>query len=292
MEPRSVRTRPPRSQSLPRRVYEEAKDAGNWNPSRLDFSADRIDWEQLDGEMRPPVLAVAVMCCHGQQIQLHNLNKIMMALEHRSTLDESLCLSSLVFDAARNLEFYGILFEDIIPLVGDPDRFLKPRYRQIIGERLPALVEGLDESSSATTLLEALTFSGPLCRGVLGLTGLYVFESTLVQFDIMPTTRLALQQQRRGFLRHNEFTTYLIGKLLRQSPSLWSVVDEVLQSSFEPAIGLVREFFDSFSKTVVSRAEAVTYAVEQFSLRYEQLELTRDPNRSVGLSRRPRSGIC
>ncbi len=292
MEPRSVRTRPPRSQSLPRRVYEEAKEAGNWNPSQLDFSADRIDWEQLDGEMRPPVLALAVMCCHGQQLQLHNINKIMMALEHRSTLDESLCLSSLVFDSARNLEFYAILLEDIIHLVGDPDRFLKPRYRQLVNERLPAVVEGLDGSSSTTELLEALTFIGPICRGVLGMTGLYVFESMLEQFDIMATTRRALQQQRRGFLRHNEFTTYIIGKLLRQSPELWSVVDEALQSSFEPAIGMVREFFDSFSNTIVPRAEAVTYAVEQFSLRYEQLELNRDTNRSVGLSRRPRSGVC
>lgn len=287
MEPLSVRTRAVSSPSLPRLVYEEAKDCGNWNPSQLDFSIDRIDWERLQGEMRPPVLAVAVMCFHGQQIQLHNINKFMAAIEHNSTLDESLCLSSLVYESARGLEFYGILLEDIIHLVGDPERFYKPRYRKVIAEQLPAVVDGLDASSSSTDILEALTFSGPVCRGVLGLTGLYVFELMLERLDIMPTTRHALQQQQRGFMRHIDFTTFYIGKLLRQSPRLWGVVDEAMQSSFEPVIGLVREFFDSYSTTVVPRAEAVTYAVEQFSLRYEQLERTREASPPAGVHKRP-----
>lgn len=274
MEPRSTLASA-RGESVPRRLYEQARDGGSWNPSQLDFSTDKSDWERLRGKQRLPVLAQAILGSNRLRVQWRNSSTLLMAVERRGRLDDSLCFSSLVSEAARHLEFYERLFEEVITVVGDPERFYQPQHQGFFRERLPAAIEQVRIEPDDDALIEAITLDGPLARGVLECTALYMFRRTLEELDIFPATQHGLQAQERTIERHLEFANFFIGHLLRQTPDSWDTVDEAMQSCFEPAVGIVREFYDRYSKTVVPRAEVVTYAVEQFSSRYEQLEVAR-----------------
>lgn len=277
----SSQTRTHLNESLVVRLYEEAKEAGGWDPARLDFSKDRQDWEQLSGEDRLPILALTVLSANGLRAQLRNSATLLMGVERHGTIEESLCYSSLVFETARQVELYNLLTEDVFHLVGDPHRFRQAKYETFFDKRLPETVEQLRTSLDPGALAEALTLSGALCKGVLSTTASRILHTTLERLDIMPTSREAVYQRHLAAIRHTEFSTFFVGKLVRRNPSLWEVVDQTMNSGFEPVISVVREFFDKFSAISMTRAEAVTFAVERFSKSYELLEVAKEP-RSVG----------
>ena len=277
MIPRSSQTRTLRTNSLPMRLYEEAKAGGGWNPTHLDFSVDIAHWDGLQGEQRLPLLAMAVLGMHSLQTQMNASATLSVAVHRHGTIEESLCHSSLVYETARFIELYSLLLEDLFHLVGDPERFYDPRFQSFFCERLPKVVQRLQQSEEPRDLVEALTLDGPLGKGVLGTTACHMFAEMIARLDVMPTTLAALHDQRQAALRQTEFATFFIAKLVRQNPRLWEVVDETMNTGFEPAVGMVREFFDKYSVTHIARAEAVTFAVEQFSKCYERLEMAKSP---------------
>jgi ribonucleoside-diphosphate reductase beta chain len=266
-----------RTNSLPMRLYEKAKEGGGWNPSRLDFSADQAHWDSLKGQDRVPVLAIAVLSAHGLRSQMHNQARMLVPIERYGTIEESLCHSSHMFETARFVEFHNRLLEDLFHLVGDPQRFHLTRFRTFFGEHLPEVFDRLEVNADRRTLVEALTLTGPLGKGVLGATSSYMMSSMLQRLEIMPTTLSTIRAMRTAERRHTEFENFFISKLVEQDPTLWEVVDETMHAGFEPSIGMVREFFDKFTNTQIARAEAVTYAVERFSECYERLEKAKEP---------------
>lgn len=274
---RSSQTRTYLNDSLPVRLYEEAKEAGGWDPAQLDFSIDLEHWERLSGEDRLPIIALTVLSANGLRAQLRNSATLLMGVERHGTIEESLCYSSLVFETARQVELYRLLIEDIFHLVGNPDRFSQAKYQTFFDERLPETVEHLRKSLDPGILAEAMTMSGALCKGVLSTTASHILYTTLDRLDIMPTSRQAVYQRHLAAIRHTEFSTFFVGKLVRRDPSLWRVIDQTMNSGFEPVISVVREFFDKFTTRHLSRAEAVTYAVERFSKTYELLEVAKEP---------------
>jgi ribonucleotide reductase beta subunit family protein with ferritin-like domain len=253
-------------------LYEQAKDGAGWNPAHLDFSTDKAHWNRLQGEERVPVLALAVLGAHGLRRQWQTQSKLLVPIEHHGTIEESLCHSSHIFETARHVEFYQLLLNDIFQLVGDPKRFHSTRFSSFFGQQLPEACDKLPGDLDAQTLIEALTLTGPLSKGVLAATSRYVLGAMLERREIMPTTRTALRNLRQAAERHTEFETYFIGRLVQKNPALWEIVDETMHAGFEPAVGMVREFFDQFSPPQIARAEAVTFAVECFSKWYERLE--------------------
>ncbi|QDG54096.1 hypothetical protein FIV42_26150 [Persicimonas caeni] len=259
------------------RLYEEAKESGGWDPAQLDFSVDRAHWEQLPGADRLPIMALTVLSANGLRAQMHNSATLMMGVERHGSIEDSLCFSSLVFETARQIELYNLLIEDIFHLVGDPQRFTQTKFETFFDKRLPETVDQLRTSLAPSCLVEALTLSEALCKGVLSTTASHILHTTLERLDVMPTSRQAVHQRHLAAVRHTEFGTFFVGKLVRRDPSLWEVVDQTMNSGFEPVISVVREFFDKFTSTSMSRAEAVTYAVERFSRAYELLERAKDP---------------
>lgn len=278
----SLNTRTLQAHSLPMRLYEASKSTCAWNPSRLDFSQDRTDWESLEGRSRLPILAVTVLASECLCAQMHNSTILSMAIEDHASIEERLCFTSLVFEAARFTELYNRVLQDTIPLVGDPDRFHNGRFGAVLGEQLPSVLDRLKVSSSLADLVEALTYYGPVGKGILGSTGIFMLRSLLEGLDIMPTLRGALVEQRLSARRHVDFTTFFIGKLVEQRPELWEIVEDTMNAAFEPALGVVREFYDRFNPSVLARAEAVTFAVEQFAHAYEQLESVHTGRRAQG----------
>lgn len=274
----TLRTARP-TESTSRRLYQEIKTGESWNPARLDFSRDRTDWERLDGDRRLPVLAMAVLAANRARVHWHDSSTLLMAIERRCALDESLCYACLVQEKARHIEFFELLLGDVIPVVGDPKRFFQPHHRHFYSSRLPEVIDRLRTGFEDVDLVEALTLDGPLAEGVLQRATLYLFRRTLEDLEVLDTTQGALAHLEHNIDRHLQYVTHLIGQRLADSPSLWETVDEAMQSSFEPAVGIVRELYDRYSNLTVPRAEVVTFAVEQFSRRYEQLEGVRPHRR-------------
>jgi ribonucleoside-diphosphate reductase beta chain len=270
-----------RTDSLPTKLYEQAKEDSDWNPSRLDFSTDRAHWDSLGGQDRLPILALSVLISHGLRIQYQVSSSLMAAVEQRGSIEESLCYSSIVFETAKHLELYGVLLEDVLYLVGDPERFHQKRFRSWMDTHMLDALERHRASNSDDTLVETLTLSGPIFKGVLANTSNVVFHRMLERLEIMPTIQSSLERQHRNLTRHTQFASYFIGQMVRRDPRLWEIADETMQSSFDLSVGMIREFHDRYDRNVVSRAEAVTYAVEQFSSNYEALELARHPDNSL-----------
>jgi ribonucleoside-diphosphate reductase beta chain len=266
-----------RTKSLPKRLYEKAKDDGAWNPSQLDLAVDKAHWDALRGQDRVPILALAVLGAHGLRARLHNQAMMLVPIERNGTIEESLCYSSHLYETARHVEFHNRLLEDVFHLVGNPQRFHLAQFHAFFNEQVPQAVDKLQSCSKPRLLAEALTLTGPLGKGVLTATGNFIFTSMLEHLEIMPTTLSAMRHLRSAVRRHNEFEMFFIGRLIQRDPALWQVVDDTMQAGFEPSVGMIREFFDNYSTTHVARAEAVTSAVERFSECYERLEMSKEP---------------
>lgn len=51
----------------PMRLFEKAKKLGSWNPTEIDFSQDRMDWNALTGDERDLILRLLAMFVAGEE---------------------------------------------------------------------------------------------------------------------------------------------------------------------------------------------------------------------------------
>lgn len=268
-------TRCARGASLPMRLYEDAKHAGQWNPSQVDFSQDRADWESLEGKQRLPILALTVLAGTFLRAQMSHNAVMSVAISKHGSFEDNLCFSSIMAETARYAEVYTVAMQETIPLVGDPDRFFTPQFRDYFDPHLNDVYDRLSQAPEPRNLVETLTYYGPIGKNVLAGTGIHVLRSMLSGLDIMPQMRATLAREEEAVERHGRFSTHLVGNLVRQDRSRWTVVEETMNRSFEPTIGVYREFCERYTPPIITRAEAVTYAVEQFATSYERLEAER-----------------
>jgi ribonucleoside-diphosphate reductase beta chain len=80
------------------RLYEKAKKLGIWNPSDLDFSQDKADWQRLNHDEQDLLLRLTAMFQAGEEAVTLDLLPLIMVIAQENRLEEEIYLTTFLFE--------------------------------------------------------------------------------------------------------------------------------------------------------------------------------------------------
>ena len=76
--------------SPPMRLWEKAKRLGIWNPSDIDFTQDRADWQKLDTREKEYILQLCSLFLAGEESVTLDLLPLIMVVAQEGRTEEEL----------------------------------------------------------------------------------------------------------------------------------------------------------------------------------------------------------
>lgn len=114
-------------------------------------------------------------------------------------------------------------------------------------------------------------------EGVLAETGYHAFFTMLERNDLMPGPRQGISLLKQDEARHIAYGVYLLSRLIAEHPDLWETLESQMNVLLPFAIGIIGDAFAAYEVVPFGLVEDdfVTYAMAQFSKRFERLEKAR-----------------
>lgn len=260
--------------SVPMRLYHKAKRLGVWDPRALDFDRDRADWARLSPLEREVVLHLTALFQAGEEAVTGDILPLMVVIAREGRMEESLYLTTFLFEEAKHTEFFRRFLDDVAGGGGDLGRFHGAHYRRVFHQELPAAMERLARDASPAAQVAAAVTYHMIVEGTLAETGYHAYHEMLERHDLMPGLREGIALLKRDESRHIAYGLYLLGRLLAADPALWPAVEARMQTLIDPALGVIHELFDAYEVMPFDlRLDAfLEYALRQFRSRLARLE--------------------
>ncbi len=281
-EPRSgtpARTSTLRHDSVPMRLYHEAKRLGAWDPQSLDLHQDRLDWARLTVTERDVLLRLTALFQAAEESMTRDLLPLIMTVVREDRLEEELFLTTFLAEEAKHTEFFRRILDEVCQQSGDYDRFETPSFRKLFGEKLPAAMRRLLADPSPAAQAEALVTYTLVGEGVLGDAGYHVFTTALEgRGGLMPGFRDGLRRAQADEDRHMAYGLFLLARLVNTDSDVWGVIGRRMDALMPDTLGIVSEFFQPYDAVPfgLSLEATVEYAIGRFAGRWASLEEARE----------------
>ncbi|MCS6886588.1 MAG: R2-like ligand-binding oxidase [Chloroflexus sp.] len=264
-----------RRNSPPMRLFEKAKQFGIWNPSLLDLSRDRHDWEQLRDEERDLLLRLTALFQAGEEAVTLDLLPLIGAVARDGRLEEELFLTTFLFEEAKHTDFFARFISEVARVHPDLSRYHTPSYRALIYEALPAAMHRLEQDPSPFNLAEASLTYNMIVEGVLAETGYHGYFTILDTHNLMPGIREGIRLLKQDESRHIAYGIYLLSRLIATDARIWDHIVERMNELLLHAMGVIDEIFASYDKMPFDlQIETFsTFALNQFQRRLNRLEM-------------------
>ena len=259
------------------RLYEKAKKFGIWNPSELNFSQDKVDWQSLAPDEQDLLLRLTAMFQAGEEAVTLDLLPLIMVIAQEGRLEEEMYLTTFLFEEAKHTDFFHRLLAEVIGSNFDLNHYHTPNYHTIFYEELPqALQKLLQDTSPAAQIRASMTYN-MIVEGMLAETGYHAYFTVLERLNIMPGTRQGITLLKQDESRHIAYGIYLISRLLAADDQLWDVVEATMNGLFMPALGVVGDAFAQYDPVPFGLVESdfIDYAMNQSQKRIARLERAR-----------------
>ena len=92
-------------ESLPYRLFTNAKKFGVWNPADIDFSQDQKDWETLTEDQRDEVTTLFAYFSGGEEAVTKDILPLIMTCANNGWLEEEMYLTTFLFEEAKHVDF-------------------------------------------------------------------------------------------------------------------------------------------------------------------------------------------
>ena len=93
-------------QTRPMQLFEKAKRFGVWNPSEIDFTQDKDDWQQLAAEEKDLLLRLTALFQAGEEAVTLDLLPLIMVIAQEGRLEEEMFLTTFLFEEAKHTDFF------------------------------------------------------------------------------------------------------------------------------------------------------------------------------------------
>jgi ribonucleoside-diphosphate reductase beta chain len=133
----------------PMRLFEKAKRFGIWNPSDIDFTQDKADWQQLTAVEQDLLLRLTALFQAGEEAVTLDLLPLIMIIAQEGRLEEEMFLTTFLFEEAKHTDFFHRFLSEVAGVSGDLEHYHTENYRTLFYEALPAALQTLREDSSA-----------------------------------------------------------------------------------------------------------------------------------------------
>jgi ribonucleoside-diphosphate reductase beta chain len=260
--------------SLPMRLYEKAKRLGVWNPSDLDFTRDRAQWETLDEEQQGAILQTTSLFVAGEEAVTLELLPLVLAIAREGRLEEELFLTTFLFEEGKHTQFFRRFLDEVGGAPEDLERFHGPSYRALFEDELPRAMNALLTDASPAAQARASVTYNLVVEGVLAETGYHSYFAALESADLLPGLREGLRLVKQDESRHIAYGVHLLTRLVAAEPALWAIVEERMSALLPLALGVVDEGFERYgdrSPFVLEKQEIAAFAASQFQARLERI---------------------
>lgn len=270
-------TRGLRWDSPPMRLYEKAKRFGVWNPSEIDLTQDKTDWEGLTEVEQDLILRLTVMFQAGEEAVTLDLLPLIMVIAQEGRLEEELFLTTFLFEEAKHTEFFHRFLTNVIGQKHDLSAFHTENYHTLFYEALPQALQKLQTDPSPASQIQASVTYNMIVEGVLAETGYHAFFTMLERNDLMPGLREGIGLLKRDESRHIAYGVYLLSRLIAADDSLWDELESTMNALLIPTVGVIGDAFACYDPVPFGLVEDdfMDYAMDQFSKRFARLENAR-----------------
>ena len=269
-----------RHDSLPMKLYHQAKRVGGWNPQDIDFATDRADWARLNERERDVILRLTALFQGGEESVTQDILPLMLTVAREGRLEEEMFLTTFLFEEAKHLEFFRRFVDEVIggPQAGDLARFQTAPYREIFFEELPGAMGALLTDPSPVAQLRASATYNMVVEGTLAETGYHGYYAMLEKLNLLPGLRHGIGLLKRDESRHIAYGVHLLTRLVAADHSLWPVLESRMGDLLEPALGIIRSLFEPYGDDVpfgLVQDDFMEFAMSQFKSRMHRIERAR-----------------
>jgi ribonucleoside-diphosphate reductase beta chain len=266
-----------RADSFPMRLYEKAKRLGVWNPTEIDFSQDRTDWEAMEDERRKAILRLTTRFLAGEEAVTLDLLPLILAIARQGRLEEEMFLTTFLFEEAKHTDFFSRWVREV---AGSPKLPRAPEPSvQLFDVELPSAMNALLEDSSPVAIARASVTYNMVIEGVLAETGYHNYHQSLALNGLMPGLCAGLVNIKRDESRHIAYGVYLLSRLVAEDPSVWEAIEQRMGELRPLVDAIIRSGYEAYPDGITPfglRGErASEFAANQFRKRYERISKAR-----------------
>ncbi|MEM9950581.1 MAG: R2-like ligand-binding oxidase [Chloroflexota bacterium] len=259
----------------PMRLFEKAKKFGIWNPSDIDFTQDKQDWQALADDEKDMVLRLTSLFVAGEEAVTLDLLPLIMAVANEGRIEEEMFLTTFLWEEAKHTDFFQRFLNEVLEINGDDlTPFHSDSYRQIFYEALPQALDRLMHDQSAEAQLIASVTYNMIVEGVLAETGYHAYYSMFKNNGIMAGNLEGITKLKQDESRHIAYGIFLISRLVSENPDLWDIAEAKMNELLMPALGVINEAFSNYDPVPfgLNIDDFVTYAMMQFQKRLARIE--------------------
>lgn len=269
--------------AFPMRLYEKAKLLGIWNPTEIDFSQDRLDWQSFREQEKDLVWLLIALFVAGEEAVTLDLLPLIRVIAAEGRLEEEMYLTTFLFEEAKHTDFFGRFLEEVavLPATGSPvaslSHYHTPNYKSIFYEALPQALTALEHDPSPAAQIRASVTYNMIVEGLLAETGYHAFFTMLQRQNLLPGLQKGIALLKQDESRHIAYGIYLLSRLLASHPEEWTTLETQMNSLLPYALGVISDAFSRYEVVPFGLVEDdfIHYAMDQFSRRFSRLEKAR-----------------
>ena len=197
------------------RLWEKAKLQGTWNPSEIDYAADRARWVALSGEVRDGLRYLCTLFRAGERAVTMHLAPLIHVVASEDRVEEVVYLSSFLWEEAKHLDLFNRFFADVCRDAGDEGQ-QDDAYRTILDEELRNSMERLLTDNSPAAQVRASVTYHLVIEGVMAEAGYRLFELMTRESGGLPEMQRAITLLHRDESRHIAFGIYFLSRLISE----------------------------------------------------------------------------
>ncbi|MDX2078454.1 MAG: R2-like ligand-binding oxidase [bacterium] len=260
--------------SPPMKLFEKAKKFGIWNPSEIDFSQDKKDWQALKPDEQEILLHLTSIFQAGEEAVTLDLLPLIMTIAKEGRIEEEMFLTTFLWEEAKHVDFFNRFFSEVAGIPADNlSRFHQDSYKTIFYEALPTALNRLTVDQSPEAQLVASVTYNMIVEGVLAETGYHSYYTVLRNNNLMPATCAAIDKLKQDESRHIAYGIFLISRLVAENPKLWDIAEMTMNTLLMPALGVITEAFALYDPVPfgLQLDEFTAYATMQFQKRFMRI---------------------
>ena len=261
--------------SFPMKLFQKAKIYGVWNPSDIDFSSDKVQWDNLTDEEKEILIHLSGLFLAGEEAVTLDLLPLIQVIAKEGRLEEEIFLTSFLWEEAKHTEFFSIFIRDVMGYHPDFEKYHKTHYKKLFYEKLPADLNRLQYDDSPLSQLKASATYNMIVEGTLAETGYAAYYKMLSENDLLPGLQKGITLLKQDESRHIAFGLYLINRILNENPKLIVDLESHLEEYLNDATNIIHEIFEPYVVVPfgLDKEWFLEYALKQFQHRVEKLGL-------------------
>jgi ribonucleoside-diphosphate reductase beta chain len=259
----------------PMKLFEKAKKFGIWNPSDIDFTQDKADWQKLAEDEKDVILRLTSLFVAGEEAVTLDLLPLMMTVAKEGRIEEEMFLTTFLWEEAKHTDFFQRFLTEVLQVSGsDLSHYHTENYRTIFYDALPTALDRLMVDQSPQAQLQASITYNMIVEGTLAETGYHAYFTMLKNNGLMPGNTEGIQKLKQDESRHIAYGIFLISRIIAEHPYLWDFAEQTMNELLMPAVGVIHEIFGLYDPVPFGMQvdDFVNFAMMQFQKRLARIE--------------------